>query len=440
MEHISLPADEVYRAEPNGRKTMLLRTRKAFGLRVAIGLGALVLVAAACSSSKSTNSSSTNNSQGSTAGSSSGLKGAPIKIGYIEDAVSLGSGTSEPYTIPALNAWVQWTNAHGGMNGHPVQLLSMRETNNPGLALTDVQKLVGSGIVGLVSDDTEDENAWASYIEKAGVPVFEGTSGSATLAENPIEFSTNTSILFTPEAEVAAAAKVGGNKVAVLYCAEIPECAESVPAYAGAGKAVGVKVAMSTSILGSSPNYIAQCLTAKQHGANSMIVADASTIILRVAASCAQQGYTPHQVASGENIQQNMAGAPGMDGLIAYDGYAPFFDTSFPGVQTMLAAFNQYDPSLPKLPEFGDLSTQQWTTGLLIGEAAKAGGVGSTNPITPAALLNGLYTLHSTNLDGMVPTMTFVRGQANVNKCWYWVEIQNNKYTLPDGLTPSCFA
>jgi branched-chain amino acid transport system substrate-binding protein len=440
MDHIGPTADEVTRAEPEGKKRTSVRVWRALGLRVAVGLSALLLVAAACSSSKSTNSSSSSNSQGSTAGSSSGLKGAPVKIGYIEDAVSLGSGTSEPYTIPALNAWVQWTNAHGGINSHPVQLLSMRESNNPGLALTDVQKLVSRGIVALVSDDTEDENAWASFIEKAGVPVFEGTSGSATLAENPIEFSTNTSLLLNPQASVAAAAKIGGKKVAVLYCAEIPECAESVPAYAGAGKAVGVTVGFSTSILGSAPNYIAQCLTAKQRGASSMLVADASTIILRVAASCAQQGYTPHQIASGENIQQNMAEAPGMDGLIAYDGFAPFFDTSFPGVQTMLAAFNQYDPTLPKLPEFGDLSTQQWTTGLLIAEAARAGGVGSTNPITPAALLNGLYTLHSTNLGGMVPTMTFVRGQANVNKCWFWVEIQNGKYTLPDGLTPSCFS
>jgi hypothetical protein len=104
----------------------------------------------------------------------------------------------------------------------------------------------------------------------------------------------------------------------------------------------------------------------------------------------------------------------------------------------MTQAFNQYDPSLLKLPEYGDLSTQQWTVGLLIGEAAKAGNVGSSSPMTGSALLDGIYTLHSTNLGGMTPTLTFTRGQGTANKCWFWVAIQNGKWGLPYGTTPTC--
>jgi branched-chain amino acid transport system substrate-binding protein len=400
---------------------------------LALGLGALALIAAACSSSKHSSSQPP-------AGSAppSGPNGTPFKIGYIEDAVSLGSGTSEPYTIPAFRAWVDWTNAHGGINGHPVQLFADREPNNPGVALTDVKQLVGKGIVALVEDDTNDGNAWISYIEQQGIPVYSATSPSLNVAESHIAFSTNTSILETPTYTVAAAAKVGAPKVAAFYCAEIPTCAESIPALKGAGSKIGVTVEFSSSILGSAPNYISQCLAAKSSGATSMWVADASTILLRVAASCAQQGYTPHQIAAGESLQANFASSPGMEGLIAQDGYMPFFDTSFPGVATMTQAFNQYDPSLPKLPEYGDLSTQQWATGLLIAEAAKAGNVGTSSPLTAAALLNGMYTLHSTNLGGMTPTLTFVQGQANANKCWFWVAIQNGKYGMPYGTTPTC--
>lgn len=392
-----------------------------------MSLGALALVAAACSSSKPTSS-----------GQGSSAKGTPFKIGYIEDAVSLGSGTTEPYTIPAFRAWVDWTNAHGGINGHPIQLMADREPSNPGVALTDVQQLVGKGIVALVEDDTNDGNAWISYIQQKGIPVFSATSPSLNVAGSPIDFSTNTSILFTPQYTVDAAAKIGAPKMAAFYCAEIPTCAQSVPALKGAGKAVGVTVEFSASILGTAPNYISQCLAAKNSGAQSLWVADASTILLRVAGSCAQQGYTPHEVASGEELQQNFAGAPGMEGLIAQDGFMPFFDTSFPGVATMTQAFTQYDPSLLKLPQYGDLSTQQWTVGLLIAAAAQAGGVGTTNPLTGAALLNGIYTLHSTNLGGMTPTLTFVKGQSTQNRCWFWVAIQNGKYTLPYGVTPTC--
>jgi branched-chain amino acid transport system substrate-binding protein len=417
--------------------------KRGWGLRLASALGVLVLATAACSSSSK--SSSTSQTTGSTGAQPAGsgstqAKGAPFKIGYIEDAVSLGAGSNNPYTIPAFKAWVSWTNAHGGINGHPVQLFVKRESNNPGIALTDVQQLVGDGIITLVEDDVTDTEAWIPYIEKTGIPVIEGANPSVAASGNPNFFATITSVLLSPQMDVRAAAKAGGSKMGVFYCAEIPECGQLVPALAAVGKQVGVTVPFSSSILGSAPNYIAQCLAAKGHGADSLFVADASQIILRLAASCAQQGYTPPQIANTTNIQQNFAGAPGMDGLVAYDAVAPFFDTGFAPVATMTAAFNQYDPGLTKDPQYGDLSTEQWTDGLFITEAAKAGGVGTTNPLSATAMMNGIYTLHSTNLGGMTPTLTFERGQAHANRCWFWVTIKNGKYTLPDGLTSNCLS
>ena len=363
---------------------------------------------------------------------------APIKIGYIENAVSLGAGSTNPYTIPAFQAWAKWQNVNGGINGHQIKVLVEREPDNPGVALTDVQNLVHQGIVALVSDDTQNETAWVSYVAKAGVPMFEATSGSVNLATSPLGFSTQISLLATPAAIVAAAAKAGSKEMAVFYCAEIPQCAESVPAFAGAGKTIGVNVAFSSSILGTSPTYTAQCLTAKAHNATALEVADASQIIIRVAASCAQQSYTPHEITDGLNIERAMAGAPGMNGLISIEPTMPFFDTSFPGIKTMTNAFNKYDPGLTKMSAYGDLTTNQWTTGLLIAAGAKAGGVGSTHPITPAAMLQGMYTLHTTTLGGMIPRITMVAGKAQENKCWFWASLKNNKFTMPYGTTIAC--
>jgi branched-chain amino acid transport system substrate-binding protein len=207
---------------------------------------------------------------------------------------------------------------------------------------------------------------------------------------------------------------------------------------AGAGKKIGVNVAFSTSILGSAPNFTAQCVTAKGHNATSMEVADASQEIIKVAANCAQQGYSPHEITDGLNIQRNFAGAPGMNGLISFESTMPFFETNFPGIKTMTAAFNKYDPGLTKMDGYGDLATNQWTTGLLIAAGAKAGGVGSTHPLTAAALLQGMYDLHTTNLGGMIPTETFAAGKAQMNKCWFWAAIKNNKFTMPYGRQVAC--
>ena len=104
----------------------------------------------------------------------------------------------------------------------------------------------------------------------------------------------------------------------------------------------------------------------------------------------------------------------------------------------MTDAFNKYYPGLTKMAGYGDLATNQWTTGLLIAAGAKAGGVGTTHPITPAALLQGFYTLHTTTLGGMVPPETFTAGKAQQNKCWFWAAIKNNKFTMPYGRTIAC--
>ncbi len=364
--------------------------------------------------------------------------GKPVKIGYIEEAVSLGAGANNPYTIPAFQAWAKWQNANGGIGGHPIQVIVQREPSNPGIALTDVQNMISQGIVALVTDDTSDESSWVSLVTKDGIPTFEATSGSVNLATSPVNFSTQVSLFSTPAAIVAAAKKAGSKDMAVFYCAEIPQCAQAVPALAGAGKKIGVNVPFSSSILGSAPNFTAQCVTAKGHNATSLEVADASQIILKVAANCAQQGYTPHEITDGLNIQRNFAGAPGLNGLISFESTMPFFETSFPGIKTMTNAFNKYDPGLTKMDGYGDLATNQWTTGLLIAAGAKAGGVGTTHPISAAALLAGMYALHSTNLGGMIPTETFTAGKAQENKCWFWAATKNNKFVMPYGTKVAC--
>jgi branched-chain amino acid transport system substrate-binding protein len=400
-----------------------------------VGLVVAALVAvAACSSSS--HSKSTSGSQGT--GSGPAPTGTPFKIGYIEDAVSLGAGGNNPYTIPVFQAWVKWINANGGINGHPVQVLVKREPNNPGVAQTDVQDLVNQGIVTLIEDDVSDTAGWLPIVDKAGIPILSGADPSLQTQGDSLNFSILPALVYTPEAVVESALQAGSHTVAAFYCAEIAACAQAVPALSAVGKKIGVSVAFGTSILGSSPGYTAQCLAAKEHHATSVWVADASQIILRVAASCAQQGYTPPELTSTSNIQQNMAGAPGMEGMVGFDGVAPFFDTSVPGVQTMRAALQQYDPSLINDPQWGDLSTVNWVDGLLISAAAKAGNVGTTSPLTAAAMLNGIYTLHTTDLGGMTPTLTFVPGGSHLQKCWFWIGIQNGKFTLPNGLTPKC--
>ena len=75
---------------------------------------------------------------------------------------------------------------------------------------------------------------------------------------------------------------------------------------------------------------------------------------------------------------------------------------------------------------------------MLIAEGAQAGGVGAANPVSGSALISGMYTLHQTNVDGLTPTLTFVRNQPHESQCFFWVRIQNGQFTTPYGVTPTC--
>lgn len=397
--------------------------------------GLLLLTTAACSSTK-TDTDSSSQSAGSTATAQEKTDGKPFKIGYI--CLCSFSSVGEESTLGAFKAWVKWTNANGGINGHPVELHVANDPGNPGVALNKVKGLVDKGIVALAENDASNSAAWASYIKSTGIPVFSTTNGGP-LGEVPTAFSTLTSLQYFPTEVATAAKKVGASKLAVLYCSELANCKQSVAAIKGAAGQTGIDVPFSAPILSTAPNYTAQCLEAKSAGADSLFVsAISSAAALRVMQNCAQQGYTPHLISASGAYSRSFAGAPGTDGMIAGQSTVPFFEDDFPVIKTMNAAFDKYAPGLRESKDYGDPSVWQWTSGMLIAEAAKAGDVGKGKPLTAPALLAGVYALGSTDLQGMTPKLTFVKDQPQSNKCWFYAAIKDGKFDMPYGRTPAC--
>jgi branched-chain amino acid transport system substrate-binding protein len=406
-------------------------------------VAAVALLISACSSSSSKGSSSTSAGGGSAASSSGSSAAAPtgaaFKVGLICQCTS-GLLGGQPDPIAVIHAWESFTNANGGINGHPVDVVTQSEPGNPGVALNDVKDLVGQGIIALIDYDTANDAAFTSYAESTNIPIFAGPFGSPAMTLSKNAFSTGVSENYLADEIILAVKKAGASKLAILYCAEEAVCAYEVdPLKAAAAKYGGVDVVFSASVLQAAPNYTAQCLEAKQKGADAMFIADGAGPTLAVAASCAQQGYTPHQVSDDGAYGQKFAGAPGMDGLIATEDNWPFFDQSIAPAKAMHTALDKYAPGITTNALFGETVVVEWTLGLLITAAAEAGKVGSTNPMTPAALFDGVYAASGTTLGGMTPPLTFKKGQSNENMCWFWVGITNaGKFGMPYGTAPAC--
>jgi branched-chain amino acid transport system substrate-binding protein len=402
---------------------------------------AAALVMTGCSSSKKSGGATTSAAAGSSsAGGGSTAPaptGDPFKIGFI---CTCGTGLAAIDAIRIMTVWEKYTNDNGGINGHPVQLVTAVDPGNPGVALTKVKELVAQNIVALVSTDGTSDAAWISYMESTNIPILITPFGSPAATLSQHTFSTGVSEFYLRDEIILATKKAGASKLALLYCAEIAVCSAQVT---GAKKAAaqygGVDVVYDAAVLASAPNYTAQCLTAKSKGADAMFFAAGAATSLAVASNCATQGYTPHIVSDEGAYSLAFAGKPGLDGFIGTADNYPFYDfDGIPAMKTFKDAFTKYDASILTDPLYGVTTQLEWTMGLLITEAAVKNGVGKANPITPAALLDGIYAVDGTTLGGMTPPLHLTKGEQHENRCWFWTSIENGKWTTKYGTKSEC--
>jgi branched-chain amino acid transport system substrate-binding protein len=339
---------------------------------------------------------------------------------------------------PALKAWVAMTNAHGGINGHPVRVYEFDDQSSPGTSLSDVETLVGTDhIVSLVDYSLED-SSWATYVAQHKVPVVGAILSGGSFSTNPDFFPEGMSYYNIEKAMALVAKDAGLKKIALLYCVESTECSALVAPLKQAMTADGVDMVYTTAINSTLSDYTAECLAAKQAGADGMFVAESSGVVVTVAKSCATQGFAPLQLANDGSIAASFLTAPGMNGMRGVELDIPYFVKNTPATAAMYAALNKYEPGTVQSPNFGDSTTVTWTAAVLFGAAARAGGLGKGGKATSAQVLNGLYKLRGTTLGGLAPPLRYQKGSPADIKCYFTVGIQGNKFILPNGAKTSC--
>jgi branched-chain amino acid transport system substrate-binding protein len=361
-----------------------------------------------------------------------------LNIGFV-CSCSGAQASSTAVAKPGYEAWEQYTNAHGGINGHQVKVFYEDDQQNAGTGLAEVETLINQDHVLALVDISGSDTAWQTYAEQHHVPVVGGSTSAQFFSSNPDFFAPGQTLDDYFTNFVDAAKKVGAKSIAELYCAESPDCQEAVaPLKATAAKA-HLPLVYVAQISASQPNYTAQCLAAKQAGTQGLIIADSVSVVQSVMKDCVAQGYSPWEISLDGAISGSFTSSPGLSNkLIGSEPDLPFFVTNTPAAKTMVNAFNKYEPGLVHNVNYGEEVTQAWISGMLFEAAAKAGKVGVTGAPTTQELTNGLYALHGETLGGLAPPLTFKKGQPNPVHCWYWVATKNGKFTTPYGLKPDC--
>jgi branched-chain amino acid transport system substrate-binding protein len=397
---------------------------------------AVAATAAGCGSSSKSSSTSSASSGGTTTGASANVSGSPIVVGSIcsctgAEAPSIG-GVKQ-----TLDAWVSYTNANGGINGHPVKLILLDDGSNATTSAQQAKQLVEQDHVqAIVAEMSLNDGTWASYVQSKGVPVVGAANYNAVFLTNPDFFSTGgqtPALTYGVEAEAKAAGKT---KLGVLPCAEAPACTAFAGLFQALAPIVGVQIAYTAKITVTQPTYTATCLAAQGKGVNAMVVLENAATVIRVADQCAQQGYKPTQFNLSGTAGLDWGKDPNLDGATVIESNPVIADASIPATQTRNQALQQYGSGLTTSSDYNELDAQAWAGAEAFKVAAQRAKLTPTT--TPADVLNGLYTFKNETVGGLTPPLTYVKGQPSSVPCYFITVVKGGKYTAPQGANPTC--
>jgi branched-chain amino acid transport system substrate-binding protein len=403
------------------RRTALLR---ASALSIAVAV-----VAAACSSSNS----SSNTSQGASSSSSSPVvasSGSDLVIGTIGNFSGPGG---EPSHLAGLQAWVDSVNASGGIKGRQIKLIVEDDQGDATMSQADIRQLVQvDHVLAIVSPEASGtESGWASYVQQQHVAVVGGEADTPVWFTNTSFFPSGATVLTSLEMQAYAVKAAGKNSFGAVYCAEAAVCKQVLPALQGYAKAFQLDMSTSAAIAVAAPSYTAQCLAARQAGAQALIIDASYAAGSRFAPACAQQGYSPVYVIPSGAFDNRYLQVPQVNGAYVPTTNALWF-ASTPAVNQFKAAMAKYEPGTASGPN----PISGWSGGALFGAAAASL---PADP-TPADVFTALYALPKNDtLNGLTPPLNFHSGApASQVTCFFLGQIENGQLTAPKGTAPIC--
>jgi Periplasmic binding protein len=342
-------------------------------------VAALCSFVAACSSGSKAPASSGSGSSGS--GSTVALRGAPVKIGFIDIEGDLGIDYS-PQRI-AASQLVGYLNGEGGIGSHPIQLISCITKAASGGA-DCANQMVQDKVVIVLSFSPIDTAAMYPILKSAGIPVL----GAGVSPLNAADLTPDGNHFFT----------TGG---AILrYVESNPFIADTLKA-----KSVGLLVGSSSAAQQAADNFIKAPLealgvkveTAQLAASNpdytSAVNAVADTDVLQVLLDCSGQDAAIKQavelgykgkIFGCDDPRDLQAMGSAAAGVYAPSALKPASDPAFasdPDVKAFLAVAAKYgwDKSTVTEAVYSQVLAARYVI-------IKAGGPAATGPQVAAAL------------------------------------------------------
>ncbi len=171
----------------------------------------------------------------------------------------------------AFNAWVKWTNAHGGIAGHPVVAYFVDDKSDPATGVAAVKDLVtNKHVIAIVGSNSTTEQNWASYVLQKRIPVINSSLIDALWFTNPMFYPLGGTVVTNIWGQMKAASVAGAKKIGIVLCSDYAACAQAQPLFKADAESVGLDPAVNTLASDLAPSYTPQCLQLKEAGVQAV--------------------------------------------------------------------------------------------------------------------------------------------------------------------------
>ena len=352
------------------------------------------------------------------------VRGEPIRIGVVGTHTGIGSG--QYGTVVAVQAWAKAINAAGGINGHPVEVITRDDGADASRFKAILRELVEEkkvvAFVGALSGFTMTKGA-VDYLEQKRVPMVGGDRVHSLWNESEMLF---------PQASAGTAAALihahltvskGGRgvPVGVIACAEAQQCRDSLQVMPPYIDKIGGRTVYTASVSVFAPDYTPQCVQARDAGATHLLLGLDVNSVERFAKACHDQGYRP--VFETPQTAAAMATNSRLQGLLFASATFPFASAATPAMQEFQRAMQTFAPRLP----LSGHASSGWVAAKLFEKAAARVPAGGAP--TSASILEGLWSVREDTLGGLTAPLTFVREQsAPPVQCYFSMSVERRTW------------
>ncbi len=325
--------------------------------------------------------------------------GQPIVIGIISDTTQAGGG-GLPEVPVAASARVQHINAHGGINGRPVRLVSCDTKQDPNAARMCARTVVDSGAVAVVGVTSTADASVLPILEQADVPAIGTIPLTPVAGDSKVAYCFGPGIAGAFMATAPAVAAAGATKVGLIYPSNVGATSESARAAFELGARNGnVATGPVVGFGWGETQFDAPIAKATAGGVDGVVVnapgSSEATLLAAMRQQRSDVKVSTLAVALTPQIIEALGGAA--EGVVAVGFTQPATAEDLPGI----AAFNQDMDRFGKSANRTDIAINAWTSVWAFEQIAR-----KLPTISRATVAQAMDDVEDLDLGGIYPPLS----------------------------------